>query len=45
MYEVALSEYGYRMGYGTAIATVLFFIMLIYIGFVLRRIYRQEQES
>ena len=45
MYEQALSEYGYRMGYGTAIATVLFFIMLVYIGFVLRRIYRQEQES
>jgi multiple sugar transport system permease protein len=45
MYEVALSEYGYRMGYGTAIATVLFFIMLIYIGFVLRRIYRQEKET
>lgn len=45
MYEVALSEYGYRMGYGTAIATVLFFIMLVYIAFVLRRIYRQEQES
>jgi multiple sugar transport system permease protein len=45
MYEVALSEYGYRMGYGTAIATVLFFIMLVYIGLVLRRIYRQEQES
>ena len=45
MYEVALSEYGYRMGYGTAIATVLFFIMLVYISFVLRRIYRQEQES
>lgn len=45
MYETALSEYGYRMGYGTAIATVLFFIMLIYIGFVLRRIYKQEQES
>lgn len=42
MYEVALSEYGYRMGYGSAIATVLFFIMLVYIGFVLRRIYRQE---
>jgi multiple sugar transport system permease protein len=33
------------MGYGTAIATVLFFIMLVYISFVLRRIYRQEQES
>ncbi len=45
MYETALSEYGYRMGYGTAIATVLFFIMLIYISLVLRRIYKQEQES
>lgn len=45
MYEQALSEYGYRMGYGTAIATVLFFIMLVYIGFVLARIWRQEKES
>lgn len=45
MYETALSEYGYRMGYGTAIATVLFLIMLVYISFVLRRIYKQEQES
>jgi multiple sugar transport system permease protein len=45
MYEQALSEYGYRMGYGTAIATVLFFIMLVYIVFVLARIWRQEKES
>ena len=45
MYETALSEYGYRMGYGTAIATVLFFLMLIYIVFVLYRVYRQEQET
>ncbi|MCW5666669.1 MAG: sugar ABC transporter permease [Piscinibacter sp.] len=45
MYEQALSEYGYRMGYGTAIATVLFLIMLVYIGFVLARIWRQEKES
>ncbi len=45
MYETALSEYGYRMGYGTAIATVLFFLMLIYIAFVLYRVYRQEQET
>jgi multiple sugar transport system permease protein len=43
MYEQALSEYGYRMGYGTAIATVLFLIMLVYIGFVLVRIWRQER--
>ncbi len=45
MYEQALSEYGYRMGYGTAVATVLFLIMLVYIGFVLARIWRQEKES
>ncbi|MFM0290211.1 carbohydrate ABC transporter permease [Paraburkholderia megapolitana] len=44
MYEQALSEYGFRMGYGSAIATVLFLIMLLYIGFVLVRIYRQEKE-
>jgi multiple sugar transport system permease protein len=43
MYEQALSEFGYRMGYGTAIATVLFLIMLVYILFVLARIWRQEQ--
>jgi multiple sugar transport system permease protein len=45
MYEKALSEYGYRMGYGTAIATVLFAIMLIYILFVLYRIYQQEKDT
>jgi multiple sugar transport system permease protein len=45
MYEQALSEFGYRMGYGTAIATVLFLIMLVYISFVLYRIWRQEKES
>ena len=44
MYEQALSEYGYRMGYGTAIATVLFAVMLVYILFVLWRIYQQEKE-
>jgi multiple sugar transport system permease protein len=45
MYEQALSEYGYRMGYGTAIATVLFLIMLAYISFVLYRIWCQEKAS
>lgn len=44
MYEEALSEYGYRMGYGAAIATVLFLIMLVYISTVLVRLYKQEQE-
>ena len=35
MYEKALSEYGYRMGYGAAIAVVLFLIMMVFItGFV-----------
>ena len=45
MYEKALSEYGYRMGYGSAIATVLFLLMLVYIVFVLYRVYQQEQET
>jgi multiple sugar transport system permease protein len=45
MYEQALSEYGYRMGYGTAIATVLFLIMLVYIVFVLYRVHQQEKET
>jgi multiple sugar transport system permease protein len=44
MYEEALSEYGYRMGYGAAIAAVLFLIMLAYISVVLFRIYQQERE-
>ncbi|MDN7676447.1 sugar ABC transporter permease [Burkholderia oklahomensis] len=44
MYEQALGDYGYRVGYGSAIATVLFLIMLIYIGFVLMRVYKQERE-
>ncbi len=35
MYEQALSEYGYRMGYGAAIAVVLFAIMMVFItGFI-----------
>jgi multiple sugar transport system permease protein len=35
MYEQALSEYGYRMGYGAAIAVILFGIMMLFIsGFI-----------
>ncbi len=35
MYEQALSEYGYRMGYGAAIAVILFAIMMLFItGFI-----------
>ena len=44
MYETALSEYGFRLGYGSAIATVLFFIMLIYISYFLWRLYKNEGE-
>ncbi|SFC24092.1 carbohydrate ABC transporter permease [Tropicimonas isoalkanivorans] len=35
MFEQALSEYGYRMGYGAAIAVILFLIMMVFIsGFI-----------
>lgn len=44
MYEQALGDYGYRVGYGSAIATVLFLVMLVYIAFVLVRVYKQEKE-
>ncbi len=43
MYETSLSEYGYRMGYGAAIATVLFLIMMVYISYFLWRMYQQEK--
>jgi len=43
MYEQAFSEYGFRMGYGAAIAVVLFLIMLIYIATVLVKMYRDEK--
>lgn len=45
MFETALSEYGYRMGYGSAIATVLFLIMMVYIAFFLWRMYVQERSG
>ena len=45
MYETAISEYGDRYGYGSAIATVLFFIMLIYISYFLYRMYQDEKEA
>lgn len=41
MYEQAI--FNYRMGYGAAIATVLFAIMLIYISFFLWRMLRAER--
>jgi multiple sugar transport system permease protein len=44
MFEVALSEYGFRMGYGAAIAVVLFAIMLIFITYFLWSMYREEKQ-
>jgi multiple sugar transport system permease protein len=43
MYEQAL--FNYRMGYGAAVATVLFLIMDIYIAFFLTRMIRQEKSG
>ena len=43
MFEKALSEYGFRMGYGSAIAVVLFLIMLLFIGYFLWQMYQDEK--
>ncbi|MEJ5218034.1 sugar ABC transporter permease [Cognatishimia sp. D5M38] len=43
MFEVALSEYGFRMGYGAAIAVVLFLIMLCFIAYFLWSMYQDEK--
>ena len=43
MYEQAFSEYGFRMGYGAAIAVVLFLIMMVYIAGFLYKMYRDEK--
>jgi len=43
MFEKALSEYGFRMGYGAAIAVVLFFIMLFFIAYFLWSMYQDEK--
>ncbi|UWR24471.1 carbohydrate ABC transporter permease [Sulfitobacter sp. S190] len=45
MYEQAFSEYGFRMGYGAAIAVVLFAIMMVYIAGFLFKMYRDERGS
>lgn len=42
MYEQSFSEYGFRMGYGAAIAVVLFAIMMVYIAAFLWKMYRDE---
>ncbi|PIE07321.1 MAG: ABC transporter permease [Rhodobacterales bacterium] len=44
MFEQALSEYGYRMGYGAAIAVVLFLIMMVFIsGFIWKMVSDERQ--
>jgi len=45
MFEVALSEYGFRMGYGAAIAVVLFLIMMVFITYFLWSMYRNERRA
>ena len=45
MFEKALSEYGFRMGYGASIAVVLFLIMLGFIAYFLWSMYRDEREG
>ncbi len=43
MFEKALSEYGFRMGYGAAISFVLFLIMLVFIAYFLWSMYKEER--
>jgi multiple sugar transport system permease protein len=45
MYEKSLSEYGYAMGYGAAIAVVLFAIMLIFISYFIVQMLSQERHG
>ncbi len=45
MFEESLSEFGFRMGYGAAIAVVLFFIMLGFILYFLYSMWRDEKEA
>jgi multiple sugar transport system permease protein len=44
MYEMALGELGFRMGYGAAIAVVLFAIMMIFISGFIWKMWRDEKE-
>jgi multiple sugar transport system permease protein len=45
MYEKSFSEYGFAMGYGAAIAVVLFAIMLVFISLFIVRMLSQERNS
>ena len=44
MFEMALGEFGFRMGYGAAIAVVLFAIMMIFISGFIWKMWRDETE-
>ncbi len=44
MFEKALSEYGFRMGYGAAIAVVLFLIMLFFIAYFLWSMWKEDTD-
>jgi len=45
MFEQALGEYGFRMGYGSAIAVVLFLIMLVFIAYFLWQMWRDDRAA
>lgn len=45
MFERSLSEYGFKMGYGAAIAVILFLIMVVFIGYFLWHMYQDEKEA
>ena len=45
MFEKSLSEYGFRMGYGAAIAVILFLIMLVFIAYFLWQMYQDDKEG
>lgn len=45
MYEKSFSEYGFAMGYGAAIAVVLFAIMLVFISLFIVRMLVQERNA
>jgi multiple sugar transport system permease protein len=44
MFEMALGEFGFRMGYGAAIAVVLFLIMMVFISGFIWKMWRDETE-
>lgn len=44
MYEMALGEGNFRMGYGAAIAVVLFAIMMVFISGFIWKMWRDEKE-